>query len=367
MPLDDVQPFLETRFDMINWFVRQGYPEAAWTPALHPPPAAAAAAAALLPASAAAAADAHQADASLPAPARRRDALLLLDFDRTVVDYDAGERLVGELAPELAPQLVSLQMPADFVPLTNDVLAEMARRGVSRERLLQELRAMGDEIPAGAARMLRWAAERKAAARQRRQQQRRQQREGGSAAAADAPPAGTLDVIVLSDCNAIFIAAVLMGAQLAGYVDDVVTNPSAFEPAAGGGGGGGAGSAPTAGERLVVRPRHGPELPPHGCPRCPTNLCKGAELRALRRRTRYGRVVFAGDGANDLCCALALERGDVVLPRRGHALAALLEGARARGELRAALAEWDTHDQLAELVQRAVADGLPPDERAGGK
>jgi phosphoserine phosphatase len=369
MPLEDVQPFLETRFDMINWFMRQGYPEAAWAPAPPTPPLPAAAAAAALPSSsplaAAAAATNHHAsdaDPSLPAPTRRRDALLLLDFDRTVVDYDAGERLVGELAPELAPQLAALQMPADFVPLTNDVLAEMSRRGITRERLLQELRTMGDEIPLGAARMLRWAAERKAAARQQRQQQRRQQREGGGAADAS-PQIGTMDVVVLSDCNAIFIAAVLMGAQLAGYVDDVITNPSAFEKVGGGGAAGAAGNGgnntdgtatTTTAERLVVRPRHSPDLPPHNCPICPTNLCKGAELRALRRRTRYGRVVFAGDGANDLCCALALEAGDVVLPRKGHALAGLLEEAQAKGQLRASLAEWDTHEELDGLVRRAV-------------
>lgn len=50
-------------------------------------------------------------------------ALLLCDFDKTLTDCDAGERLVGELAPELAPQLASLQMPANFVPLTNAVRA----------------------------------------------------------------------------------------------------------------------------------------------------------------------------------------------------------------------------------------------------
>ena len=48
-----------------------------------------------------------------------------------------------ELAPELAPMLASLAMPANFVPMTNAVLGEMARRGVSRDRILATLRAMG--------------------------------------------------------------------------------------------------------------------------------------------------------------------------------------------------------------------------------
>ena len=32
---------------------------------------------------------------------------------------------MGELAPELAPMLAALSMPANFVPTTNAVLAEM--------------------------------------------------------------------------------------------------------------------------------------------------------------------------------------------------------------------------------------------------
>ena len=46
-----------------------------------------------------------------------------------------GERLVGELAPELAPMLASLQMPANFVPMTNAVLQEMARKGITRDKV----------------------------------------------------------------------------------------------------------------------------------------------------------------------------------------------------------------------------------------
>jgi H2-forming N5,N10-methylenetetrahydromethanopterin dehydrogenase-like enzyme len=66
------------------------------------------------------------------------------------------------------------------------VLGEMARRGVSRDRLLATLRAMGGELPAGSARLLRWAAR-----------------------------AG-VDVRVLSDCNSLFISHVLTGARPAG-------------------------------------------------------------------------------------------------------------------------------------------------------
>ncbi len=59
----------------------------------------------------------------------------------------AGERLVEELAPELTPMLASLEMPANFVPVTNAVFAEMARRGIGRQQILTALRKMGTELP----------------------------------------------------------------------------------------------------------------------------------------------------------------------------------------------------------------------------
>ncbi len=54
---------------------------------------------------------------------------------------------MGALAPELAPMLAAMEMPANFVPTTNSVLAEMQRRGIGRDTVLGELRAMGSEIP----------------------------------------------------------------------------------------------------------------------------------------------------------------------------------------------------------------------------
>lgn len=56
---------------------------------------------------------------------------------------------MGELAPELLPMLASLSMPANFVPLTNAVLAEMARRGITRDLILSTLHRMAGEVPGG--------------------------------------------------------------------------------------------------------------------------------------------------------------------------------------------------------------------------
>ena len=59
-----------------------------------------------------------------------------------------------ELAPELVPMLQSLEMPANFVPVTNAVLAEMARRGIGRQQILTALRNMGSELPEESVQMI---------------------------------------------------------------------------------------------------------------------------------------------------------------------------------------------------------------------
>lgn len=250
--------------------------------------------------------------------------------------FPAGERVVGELAPELVPMLASLQMPANFVPVTNDVLSEMQRRGISRDKLLTTLQLLGAEMPYPVVRMLQWA--------------KRKQ----------------VDVKVLSDCNTVFIGHILTGAKVHGCITEVITNNAVFEriqvdagPAPGlttRGAGmlGGNGLSKSASHRLVIAPRHGQHMAPHECALCPSNLCKGSEVTKIMGSKQYKRIVFCGDGANDICPALSLGTGDVVVARTGHALAGYIQAAAADPSARQLQAQaffWETHEQLAALVQ----------------
>jgi 2-hydroxy-3-keto-5-methylthiopentenyl-1-phosphate phosphatase len=267
----------------------------------------------------------------------------------------AGERIVSEVAPELLPWLQGMQSPANFIPVTNEVLAEVARRGVSRDQLVSQLQQLGCELPCAMVQLLHWA----------KQQQ--------------------MPVKVLSDCNSVFISHILTGARLNSYVDEVITNAAGFERVQGAGaadaaiglGGGGNSSAAassSSGFKLVIQPR---QPHSHNCPLCPSNLCKGQEMAQLLQQQRKaaasngaaakpaacsrGRVVYAGDGANDICPALALGPDDVVLAKAGHALANYVDAARSDKSLQqpaASVFVWDTHEQLAQLVrQHASAQG----------
>lgn len=369
----DVRPVLQRRFGMLNWFKRHGYPDSLWQApqqaAVQQRPSAAAAKAGPLahPSSPATAAAPRPSDRTADMQVIIEDVvdpsltpLLVFDFDKTISSWDAGERVVSELAPELLPWLHGMESPANFIPVTNEILAEVARRGVSRDRLLMQLQQLGSELPAAMVDLLQWA----------KQQQ--------------------MLVKVLSDCNSVFINHILSGARLGGYVDEVITNAAAFERLQGDGAGavglgtskqeedgssssGGSKTNTTSSSssfKLVIHPRQ-PQS--HNCPLCPSNLCKGAEMAQLLQQQRKavardsskaaapaaassrGRVVYAGDGANDICPALALGPQDVVLAKAGHALAKYAAAAQADKSLQqlaASVHVWDTHEQLAELVRQ---------------
>lgn len=98
------------------------------------------------------------------------------------------------------------------------------------------------------------------------------------------------------------------------------------------------GAMAAAAHRLVIEPRVD-ESSSHDCQLCPANLCKvrwleaarpadpppvvceresgvrplqGQEVQALRQKPGFGRIVYCGDGANDLCPALTLGPDDYV-------------------------------------------------------
>ena len=150
---------------------------------------------------------------------------------------------------------------------------------------------------------------------------------------------------VLSDANTYYIDAILRAKGLAdGHFSAVVTNPAAFD------GDGG---------RLAITPFHPAAAPPHGCPHCPTNLCKGAVLRRWIDELAPSAVLYVGDGSGDFCPSLHLDDRSVVAARGApHSrLLAKCTAARAAGEMRASVVEWGDADDGAALL-KTIADFL---------
>ncbi len=148
-----------------------------------------------------------------------------------------------------------------WTELCDEVAGELHARGVGREAIEDALRA----IPVHA----------------------------GMLAAVREASAAAVPIYIVSDANTEYIRAILAHLGLDRLVARVVTNPAHWE----------------AGGRLRIRKYvdAAAGAPPHGCARCPVNMCKARilcdELRLLSDATE---VLYVGDGSGDTCPCLAM-------------------------------------------------------------
>lgn len=114
------------------------------------------------------------------------------------------------------------------------------------------------------------------------------------------------EAIIISDANTVFIECILNECGIRHFFKEVYTNPAHFDSTG----------------RLHVQHYHS-----HTCSTCKRspNLCKGAVLKGYLEREsyRYNKVVVIGDGRGDFCPTTLLSKQDVVVCRKGYALAKL--------------------------------------------
>lgn len=93
--------------------------------------------------------------------------------------------------------------------------------------------------------------------------------------------------------------------------------------------------------------------PPHGCPLCPPNMCKGDilqnELHALQR---FDQIIYIGDGGGDYCPASLLRKNnrDVVLARKDYPLAQYIHEKPIQADVR----EWETGADVMETFRAVI-------------
>ncbi|XP_043219719.1 pyridoxal phosphate phosphatase PHOSPHO2-like [Amphibalanus amphitrite] len=114
-----------------------------------------------------------------------------------------------------------------------------------------------------------------------------------------------IDIIIISDSNSVFIQHILETHGLYDRIMNIFTNPANFDQDG----------------RLVVTPFTDQET----CGICERNLCKGDALklhldRMTGARRKYDRVLYVGDGKNDVCPCLKLGKNDVIFARAGYRL-----------------------------------------------
>ncbi|XP_011685988.1 PREDICTED: pyridoxal phosphate phosphatase PHOSPHO2-like [Wasmannia auropunctata] len=147
------------------------------------------------------------------------------------------------------------------------------------------------------------------------------------------------EIVVISDSNSVFIDTWLRSRGLERVVSRVFTNPARYDDHG----------------RLRVDGYHAQTA----CRLSPVNLCKGQILTDYVRDKReqgrtYARIVYVGDGSNDLCPILRLSKTDLACPRKGYRLIERLDGSPSSTSIQAKIVPWADGIELQRSLKELI-------------
>ncbi|XP_035538415.1 pyridoxal phosphate phosphatase PHOSPHO2 [Morone saxatilis] len=238
--------------------------------------------------------------------------LMVFDFDHTVVDDNSDTWVIRCLPGQTLPDSVkNSYRKGHWTEFMGRVMNYIGDQEVSPDRV----RSVMETIPftAGMTDLLTFISEHKS----------------------------TIDCIVISDSNTMFIDWILRASGLQAAVDQVFTNPAKFNELG----------------YMEVQCYHS-----HDCDRCPVNLCKKKVLELYLSEqadggVEYERIFYVGDGGNDLCPTSCLRGRDVAMPRKGFTLEKLLarlEGQEDKASLRAKVIAWSSGAEVLEELKASM-------------
>jgi pyridoxal phosphate phosphatase PHOSPHO2 len=106
-------------------------------------------------------------------------------------------------------------------------------------------------------------------------------------------------IIIISNACDLVVEECLRAHNLFQYVDKIESNPvRQIDPI------------------IIIDEYENPLL--NKCQICEPNLCKGSIIDQYRDRNLYDRIIFIGDGDNDVCAALHLNKTDYVFAKIDH-------------------------------------------------
>ncbi|TNN77130.1 putative phosphatase phospho2 [Liparis tanakae] len=235
--------------------------------------------------------------------------LMVFDFDHTVVDDNSDTWVIKCLPGQTLPDSVeNSYRKGHWTEFMGNVMKYIGDQKVSPETV----RSVMETIPftAGMMDLLTFILDNKS----------------------------TIDCIVISDSNTLFIDWILHASGLQAAVDQVFTNPAKFNKVG----------------YMEVQCYHS-----HDCAHCPVNLCKRRVLEGYLSEqfdggVEYERVLYAGDGGNDLCPTSCLRGRDVVMPRRGFTLEKLLAKLEDDASLSAKVIAWSSGTDILQELKASM-------------
>ena len=231
--------------------------------------------------------------------------LFAFDFDNTIIDDDSDHFIVKELAKPIYEKLTS-SSGRQWTDLCNESVGELHKLGFTPSQLNSTLAA----IPFNPEMLSVF----------------KMIKESGN------------DILIISDANTVYIDEISAAKGFRQLIDGVITNPAAYEKDG----------------RLQIT-RHTLIDDTHNCEiGCPVNLCKGRELKRFLATRKYDRKVYLGDGFNDFCPSTKLEKGDIVMPRKGFRFAKMLTEEKFKSQIFAEILEWETAENIKKLMSHIL-------------
>lgn len=93
------------------------------------------------------------------------------------------------------------------------------------------------------------------------------------------------------------------------------------------------------------------------CKICEPNLCKGSIIEKYRQKETIDRIIFVGDGDNDVCAALRLNKNDLAFAKYDETLNKIypmydILKKRYLHQLKADLFTWNTMKDIQEILKK---------------
>ncbi|XP_010540076.1 PREDICTED: inorganic pyrophosphatase 2-like [Tarenaya hassleriana] len=204
---------------------------------------------------------------------RRKDIVVIFDFDKTIIDVDSDNWVLDELG---------------FTDLFNQLLPSMPWNSLM-DRMMEELRDEDVTID-DVKRVLRTIPIHPRVV-----------------PAIKSAHALGCELRIVSDANMFFIETVLEHLGIKDLFSEINTNPGFIDEHG----------------RLRISPYHDFTKSSHGCSRCPPNMCKALVIEKIqdslsKEAEKKKKIIYLGDGAGDYCPALKLDDVDYMMPRKNY-------------------------------------------------
>ncbi|KAJ3671090.1 hypothetical protein LUZ60_008516 [Juncus effusus] len=205
-------------------------------------------------------------------------AVVVFDFDKTLIECDSDNWVITQFG--LSSLFDQLYPSLDWNSLMDRMMSELHARGKS----IQDIADCLKKIPL----------------------------DPHAISAIKSAYSLGCDLRVVSDANVFFIETVLKHHGIYDCFTEINSNPTFLDEEG----------------RLRISPFHGLNSPPHSCPLCPPNMCKGKIIERIRSSVHKEGIknhfIYFGDGSGDYCPCLKLNEGDYIMPRDKYPLSNLI-------------------------------------------